>query len=406
MRPHKPVVVPMIHKRPTPVTVSAMIPGSKQLLLDNFVQATCHPFYAGFRLIGRLQRLTGCCFLENISSERYEDVRARRFSSYLLYPLCIWIYFLAVAIVIIMDAEQHKHGVRDTELLNKTILLASVVALNFESALNTVMLMFRAPDLVELLRMCGLIELHISVPPYKQRQAVRSAWNVITFQLVDAALNMALDVYADFGILLLAEKGRKLAPLPMAALASYGFVGIAFLAFHGLAARVLLTYFSRSIALYVECIHLSLDRCLRSWSVPESSKVLLVDHVRAQLSQIKKFADLASSILGPSLLYAYAYSVILLCASAYYATQTEFPYRVRLLFLFFFVFHYLSIFVPPMEAHRMKNTLRMLIYIIKHDDLKFTGCGFFAVDLSTFAAITGAVITYTVVLAHTSASYL
>ncbi|KAL3183823.1 hypothetical protein MRX96_033891 [Rhipicephalus microplus] len=118
---------------------------SKQLLLDNFVQATCHPFYAGFRLIGRLQRLTGCCFLENISSERYEDVRARRFSSYLLYPLCIWIYFIAVAIVIIMDAEQHKHGVRDTELLNKTILLASIVALNFESALNNVMLMYRAP---------------------------------------------------------------------------------------------------------------------------------------------------------------------------------------------------------------------------------------------------------------------
>ncbi|KAL1425188.1 hypothetical protein MTO96_019344 [Rhipicephalus appendiculatus] len=99
--------------------------------------------------------------------------------------------------------------------------------------------------------MCGLIELQINVPPYKQREAVRSAWNVIAFQLADAVLNMALDIYADFGILILVEKGRKLAPLPMAALVSYSFLGTAFLTFHGLSARVLLTYFSRSIALYV-----------------------------------------------------------------------------------------------------------------------------------------------------------
>ncbi|KAH7938914.1 hypothetical protein HPB52_002302 [Rhipicephalus sanguineus] len=387
MRPHKSIVVPMVHKNPVPVTASAVFPGSKQHLQDkDFVHATCHPFYAGFRLIARVQRLTGCCYLENIGCEHYEGVRARRFSSYLLYPLGIWIYLLAVAVVILVDTEENKHGIRDTDLLNKIILLASLVALNLEAALNNAILMFRAPDLVELLHMCGLIELRINVPPYKQREAVRSAWNIIAFQLADTALNMALDIYADFGTLILVERGRKLAPFPMVSLVSYCFLGTTFLAFHGLSARVLLTYFSRSIALYVDCIHTNLDRCLRSWSVPESSKVLLVDHVRAQLALVKKCADLASSMLGPSLLYAYAYSVVLLCASAYYTTQPEFPFRVRLFFFFFFALHYVSIFVLPVEAHRMRNALRMMLYVIKHDDLKFTGCGFFTVDLSTFAA--------------------
>ncbi|KAL1446013.1 hypothetical protein MTO96_028949 [Rhipicephalus appendiculatus] len=49
--------------------------------------ASCHPFYAGFRIIGRLHRLGGCCFLENIGSTHYGDVRDRRVSRYLLYPL-------------------------------------------------------------------------------------------------------------------------------------------------------------------------------------------------------------------------------------------------------------------------------------------------------------------------------
>ncbi|XP_037581152.2 uncharacterized protein LOC119464312 [Dermacentor silvarum] len=138
---------------------------------------------------------------------------------------------------------------------------------------------------------------------------------------------------------------------------------------------------------------------------------------------------MACSMLGPSLLYAYTYSVVLLCGYAYYATAAEFPFRVRLFFFFSFVLHWLSILVPPVEAHRMKIAvtelrsvvqcvpmadhsddllvqLRMMLYAIKPDDLKFTGCGFFAVDLSTFAGITGAVITYTVVLAQTSESYL
>ncbi|XP_075532273.1 uncharacterized protein LOC142564943 [Dermacentor variabilis] len=161
---------------------------------------------------------------------------------------------------------------------------------------------------------------------------------------------------------------------------------------------------------------------------PPAYKVLLVDHVRAQLSLVKNLADMVSFMLGPSLLYAYAYSVFLLCASAYYTTVAELPFRVRLFFFFFFTLHWFSILVPPVEVHRMRNAvtelrsvvqcvptadysddllvqLRMLLYAIKHDDLKFTGCGFFTVDLSTFAGITGAVITCTVVLAQTSESY-
>ncbi|XP_075531566.1 gustatory receptor 66a [Dermacentor variabilis] len=415
----KPMVVPLVHKSPVPV---------KSHLQESLLQATCHPFYAGFRLIARMQRLIGCCFLENIGCDHSEDVRARRFSLYLLYPLCIWIHLLTVGIVLLVDAEQHKHRVQDTVRLNEVITFACVLTLNFEVALNNVLLLFRAPDLVELLRMCSLIELHVNVPTYRLREAVRSAWNIIAFQLADTALNMALDVYADFGALVLVERGRQLKPFPMAVLVSYGCVGIVFLAGHGLSVRVLLTYCSRSIVLYVNCIRTNLDRSLRSRGVPESSKVLLVDHVRAQLSLVKNLADMVSSMLGPSLLYAYAYSVFLLCVSAYYTTVVELPFRVRLFYFFFFTLHWFSILVPPVEVHRMRNAvtelrsvvqcvptadysddllvqLRMLLYAIKHDDLKFTGCGFFTVDLSTFAGITGAVITYTVVLAQTSESY-
>ncbi|KAH7934317.1 hypothetical protein HPB49_024897 [Dermacentor silvarum] len=100
MWPCKSTVVPLVHKRPVPVTVSAVLPGSKLHLQESLLQATCHPFYAGFRLIARVQRLMGCCFLENLRSDRYEDVTARRFSLYLLYPLCVWIYLLCKTVML------------------------------------------------------------------------------------------------------------------------------------------------------------------------------------------------------------------------------------------------------------------------------------------------------------------
>nr|XP_037271931.1 uncharacterized protein LOC119163948 [Rhipicephalus microplus] len=118
-----------------------------------------------------------------------------------------------------------------------------------------------------------------------------------------------------------------------------------------------------------------------------------------------------------------------LCAAAYYTIIPELEFRVRLFFFFFGSLHWLSVLLPTITTHRMKAAvielrsavqgvsmanysddllaqLRMMLNSMKHDDLRFTGCGFFVVDLSTFADIMGAVITYTVVLVQTNESYL
>nr|XP_054934148.1 uncharacterized protein LOC126543726 [Dermacentor andersoni] len=433
-------------------------PAASKVLARELLRNEWRPFYAGFRVIGRAQRLLGCCFLENLASADPQRVRAKRASLYLLYPLCIWCYHLTVGLTLFVDSERHKHAMKDTDRLNKTIFIAFMAALIVEAALNNVLLLVQAPKFVELLRICGFIELHTAVPPYVQRQTVRFAWAMVTFQCCqfrtrcmdqersrrDGAvfssvspptqvaaiiLNVALNVHSHFGTVLLAEGGRQLDPLVMNLAVSNGFVGVVYLSAMCLSTRLLLMYISRAVALYLGCIYRNLDQCLRSRSTPESRKVLLVDHMRVQLALLKNCVDLASSLLGPSLLYAYAYSVAILCAAAYYTIIPELEFRVRLFFFFFGSLHWLSVLLPTVTTHRMKGAvidlrsavqgvsmadysddllaqLRMMLNSMKHDDLRFTGCGFFVVDLSTFADIMGAVITYTVVLVQTNESYL
>ncbi|KAL3183500.1 hypothetical protein MRX96_033613 [Rhipicephalus microplus] len=243
---------------------------------------------------------------------------------------------------------------------------------------------------------------------------------MVMFQVTIIVLNVALNIHSHFGTVLLIEEGRQLNPLLMNLVISNGFLGAMYLTSMCLSIRLLLMYISRALALYLGCIHRNLDQCLRSRSTPESRKVLLVDHMRVQLALLKNCVDLASSLLGPSLLYAYAYSVAILCAAAYYTIIPELEFRVRLFFFFFGSLHWLSVLLPTITTHRMKAAvielrsavqgvsmanysddllaqLRMMLNSMKHDDLRFTGCGFFVVDLSTFADIMGAVITYTVV---------
>ncbi|KAH9380753.1 hypothetical protein HPB48_008865 [Haemaphysalis longicornis] len=195
-----------------------------------------------------------------------------------------------------------------------------MLAVNVEAALNTALLLVQAPRFVELLRMCAVVELHTAVPPYVQTQAVRFAWNLIAFQAAVALLYVCLSAYSDFGTALLSDAGRSgaLVPLLTPLAVAYGVLGTPLVSVMCLSTRLWLMYFSRVIALYLACIHRNLDQCLRSRSTPESRKVVLVDQMRVQLSLLKNCADLASSLLGPSLLYAYAYSVAILCAAAYY----------------------------------------------------------------------------------------
>ncbi|XP_072140848.1 uncharacterized protein [Dermacentor andersoni] len=396
-------------------------PAASKVLARELLRNEWRPFYAGFRVIGRAQRLLGCCFLENLASADPQRVRAKRASLYLLYPLCIWCYHLTVGLTLFVDSERHKHAMKDTDRLNKTIFIAFMAALIVEAALNNVLLLVQAPKFVELLRI-------LDQERSRRDGAVFSSVSPPT-QVAAIILNVALNVHSHFGTVLLAEDGRQLDPLVMNLAVSNGFVGVVYLSAMCLSTRLLLMYISRAVALYLGCIYRNLDQCLRSRSTPESRKVLLVDHMRVQLALLKNCVDLASSLLGPSLLYAYAYSVAILCAAAYYTIIPELEFRVRLFFFFFGSLHWLSVLLPTVTTHRMKGAvidlrsavqgvsmadysddllaqLRMMLNSMKHDDLRFTGCGFFVVDLSTFADIMGAVITYTVVLVQTNESYL
>ncbi|KAH9380752.1 hypothetical protein HPB48_008866 [Haemaphysalis longicornis] len=90
--PSKRKVAPKGKVAPPPAAASPV--PDKALLQQALVRNACHPFYAGFRIIGRFHRLVGCAFLENLASLHHGGVRARRASLYLLYPLALWLFFL------------------------------------------------------------------------------------------------------------------------------------------------------------------------------------------------------------------------------------------------------------------------------------------------------------------------
>ncbi|KAL3255414.1 hypothetical protein MRX96_017326 [Rhipicephalus microplus] len=389
------------------------------------LQTSCQPYYAGFRIIARLHRLGGCCFVDNTTSIHYKDVRSGRFSLYLIYPplymgvpfvktaegrplsllifavrlnvtlnatidsCCLQTYILSGCAVVVvafaLDAHQHNYVVRGAYRLNKNIFQTAVLALILEAVLNFVLLMSRAPQLVELLRITGLMERENNIPLYVQTRTIRLAWSLAMFQVCLIVFNIGLNIYSDFGTAVLLEEGRKLTPYMSRLAMSFGIIGVPFLCFMCTSTRLLLTYTSRVVAIYLGCICRGLDHSLCSRSTPKSRKVVLVDNFRVQISLLKDCVALMSEMLGPSLIYAYAYSVALLCTAAYYTITPELEFRARLFFLFFGILHWLSILLPAATVHNMKLAIRMFLRSIKPDDFRVTGCGFFDVDLVTFA---------------------
>ncbi|XP_040361201.1 uncharacterized protein LOC121048660 [Ixodes scapularis] len=395
----------------------------------HFVQNSCHPFYAGFRKIARFHRYIGTCFLENLNSNDYRDVRCNRRSFYLIYLISLWSFILGIAVGAYVATIEPRRRMKDTDRLNTTIYILFLTSVNVEAVINNFLMFVKAPKFVELLHLCAKIEMNIGTPPYVQHDTISFTWKIMAFQAVLSCCNFVLNIISDFGTALVLSAEGQVSVDVMVIGILYSILGVVYVSSLCLVTRLWMTYFSKAFTLYLSCIYRNLDQCLRSRSTPESRKVSLVDHTRVQLTLLKNCADLASSLLGPSLLYAYAYSVALLCAAAYYTIIPELSNKIRLFFLCFGVLHWISILLPTVSAHRIKGAvielrsivqgvsmadfsddllaqLRMMLNSIRHDDLKFTGCGFFVVDLSTFADIMGAVITYTVVLVQTNDSYL
>ncbi|EEC03447.1 hypothetical protein IscW_ISCW003444 [Ixodes scapularis] len=80
-------------KKVYPVPTKSLVPMSLAFK-GHFVQNSCHPFYAGFRKIARFHRYIGTCFLENLNSNDYRDVRCNRRSFYLIYLISLWSFIL------------------------------------------------------------------------------------------------------------------------------------------------------------------------------------------------------------------------------------------------------------------------------------------------------------------------
>ncbi|KAH9366431.1 hypothetical protein HPB48_006064 [Haemaphysalis longicornis] len=254
-----------------------------------------------------------------------------------------------------VESQQSNSKMTDAAQLNKSIYLTFCTAVYVEAALNSVLLLLRAPTFVEILRMlCGLlVEADFGVPPRLQRQMQRFAWKAAI-----AFLNVVLHIYSDFGTALLVDDWRQLEPFFKNVAISHAFLGVPFLSFMCVSTRLWFMYISQAVALCVACIHRSLGCCLRSRSTPNRRKALLVDRMRVQLGLLGSCVKLASWLLGPSLLYAYAYSVPILCAAAYYTIVPELKFRIRLFFLFFWMLHWLSILLPVITAQRMKRAVR------------------------------------------------
>ncbi|KAH8026546.1 hypothetical protein HPB51_021440 [Rhipicephalus microplus] len=261
-----------------------------------------------------------------------------------------------VGINLTMYTEQHKQSRGATDQLNVFIFLTALLALNGEALLNNVLLMYRAPQVLELLRMFSFIERLIGAPQYVQCESVKFARKLVASQAARTFLNVLMNIYSDFGTAVFVQDSHELAPVNMVIAVSNAFTGVPFLTVNCVSTRLLLMYVSRLIGLYVRCILKNVDQCLRSWSTTDSSKVIQMVQTRYQISLLKSCSNLASSFLGPSMLYGYSYCVVLLCTAAYYTIIPDLQFRARLFFLTVGILHWLSILLPVCEVNRMKST--------------------------------------------------
>ncbi|CAN7937569.1 unnamed protein product [Ixodes hexagonus] len=370
--------------------------------------------YAGYRQFFVFCRVTGCCFIDGLlTRHRPSDLKIKIWSWYILYFLAI-LYFFLWAMVMLVGAESNR-PINDTP----NFIFYGYSALAYtQAALNMLSMLRHGGAFLEIVRTCGNLEIAIGL----QRDAVRKRLDTVSRRCL---MFMVLDGSRGFAVT------KRVLPLTLQFMRSlHDWVKIGLLVCFEVGLYVvymwmslgfwLIVYNASAMKEYFACVN---ARTVQALTGPTGSTESL-QQVRLNHAALRDLVLKINNALDIQITLYYGTSIYYICASAFGVLLTRLGPLERVIRALYLVCLSTGLFVSARAAHNMTTEVKQILSILEipnivkksqigHMELHlllvtseagkkaFTGCGLFTINLPLLVVMSGAIITYTVVLVQT-----
>ncbi|EEC15852.1 hypothetical protein IscW_ISCW012700 [Ixodes scapularis] len=377
--------------------------------------------YSGYRPFFLFCKLTGCCSIQGLWTKTlFDELKVKMtiwsaLYSFLLLTCYVWTLVLFVEILV----KQHFQHPSSPISTVKGLFYGYYVLLYLQSTVNAFTLVRHAGALLAIIRDCSSLETQIGLEKDRvRRRLIIVSRGCLGFMVLDCIKSLTLAYRVVPAAWLHLSWMHDWVKIVCVAFFLIGvmLVGLWFsMSFWMIVynAYVLRHYFARVNELLVEGLSMGGD-CGRA-----------LQRVRWYQAEIRDIVSRFNSVLGLQSTFYYGGSVYFMCATVFGAFLSNISVLVRIVRSVFVITMAIGLLVSARAGQKMTSErhlkkgevprclfaflrvkkvtwfLHLLLVTSEAGEKAFTGCGLFKVNLSMLVAISGAVITYTVVLVQT-----
>ncbi|KAL3187289.1 hypothetical protein MRX96_025597 [Rhipicephalus microplus] len=372
--------------------------------------------YPGYRTFLMTCKLTGCCFVNGLWTKQHaSELSANIAPSYVCYCVVTLLFYGWSLGVITTSQVGPREGLTRTATV---IFYGFYILVYVQAAVNAVIIASRSARLLEILKTCAALEakLHLRRAEVRRRLTKVSRWC-----LVLAILDSIKYVVSDRKVIPSALKLMTAVHdwIKIMAVCLY-CVGVFLVGMWFGLTFWLIVYNANVMREYFAGANETLVRAL----VAPSGCARTLQNVRLHQAELRRILSMMNSVLGIPSVLLYGQGVFFMCATTFGVLLSGVSVLDRILSAIYAVSMAVILVVSANAAHKMTseanrikdvvqdtdyatlsdaaaNQLHLVILTSEAGQSAFSGWGLFDVNLPLLVSISGAIITYTVVLVQT-----
>ncbi|KAH6924906.1 hypothetical protein HPB50_026392 [Hyalomma asiaticum] len=305
-------------------------------------------FFAGFRYIGMYNKLIGACFLGGLESTDWTKVYSLQRTWFAAFTLFCVLGSLTVGFAAVLEFQRCTRQLSDADRFHATAYACYVSCVVVEGMVNYAVSLVRAPRLRGLIIKCSKLEMCLRTPPDSKRRTKLYAAGVMAFYAGQITLCLSLAMATDCGVMMLRDKASPLMKIYARGLGAWY---ILVLVPQCLAPRLCMSYSFAVFRFHLRCIGQEIKECLRSTIITPEQKAEMTEQCRNLLVSLRECMRETGVILGPGLLFTYAYTAALFCAAILYCLLPNVAPVSKIFFLGSGGMHFGSLLLPTALAH-------------------------------------------------------
>ncbi|KAH6923816.1 hypothetical protein HPB50_007536 [Hyalomma asiaticum] len=361
-------------------------------------------------------KLTGCCFVNGLWTKQHaRDLSSGIAPAYVVYSVVALLFYMWPLGVVLTTLGSPRTGLSRTATV---IFYGFYMLIYVQAGVNALIIAIRSRRLLEILRSCAALETQLHL---RRTEVRRRLTNVSRWCLFLAIADSVKYVVSD----------RKVIPSALRLMtAVHDWIKIVAVCLYCVGVFLVGMWFGLTFWLIVYNAHVMREyfaganqSLVRALQTPSGCAKTL-QNVRLHQAELRRVLSMMNSVLGIPSVLLYGQGVFFMCATTFGVLLSGVSILDRILSAYYAISMAAILIVSARAAHKMTaeanrikdvvqdtdygtlsdaaaNQLHLVVLTSEAGQSAFSGWGLFEINLPLLVSISGAIITYTVVLVQT-----